>query len=248
MNVGETTPPAASSVTPFVRWTAYGIALLDKQEFTAAAAAFRRTAVEYPKLADGCINEGIVLYTQGRYAEALKLFAAADAIAPENMRARYYVGLCYRWQYQYAKALAALVPVARAYPRFGQVDDDLGWIYLLNRRYPEARLEFEAALAVDPDDVVAHKWLSGMYTALGEKGLAAEEARQTAQTKDDPAALWRVLGYWRANLDVAREVTPGHIHGDEDGLNAETKQILNTQNPPSMVWIQHRGGYPLPPV
>jgi len=80
MNVGETTPPAASSVTPFVRWTAYGIALLDKQEFTAAAAAFRRTAVEYPKLPDGCINEGIVLYTQGRYAEALKLFAEGGSL------------------------------------------------------------------------------------------------------------------------------------------------------------------------
>ncbi|RXH58424.1 tetratricopeptide repeat protein [Granulicella sibirica] len=238
--IGENSP-AASAGKPdtFVRWTAYGIALLDRSEFAAAEAAFRRTIVEYPKRADGLINAGIVLYSQGRYVEALKALGEADRIDPENLRTRYYEGLCYRWQYRYQEAIRALLPVAKAYPRFRQVHDDLGWIYLIDRRYVDAEGEFEAALAVDPDDVVAHKWLAGVYTALGEKQKAADEAAQTAQMKDDPAALWRVLGYWRGNLDVAWEVTPGHVHGVDGLEDEETKRILNTQNPPSMVWIQH---------
>ena len=240
LHLGENQPQpnTKTAVPPMLRWTAYGIGLLDRQQFKQAAAVFEITSRLFPKAIDGYLNTGVALYMDGRYDEALQWLAKADKISPENMRTRYYEGLCYRWQYKYTQATEKLVRVANAYPRFRQVHDDLGWVYLLERRYPDARTEFEAALSVDPDDLIAHKWLGSVYTALGDKQRAEQEAERTAQLKDDPAAQWRVLSYWRAHHEVAREVAPGHIHGDDDGNRPEVEHMLNTMNPPSMVWIQ----------
>jgi tetratricopeptide (TPR) repeat protein len=231
-------PDVKSAIPAMLRWTAYGIGLLDRQQIKQAVTVFETTAQLFPKRIDGYLNSGVALYTDGRYDEALQWLAKADKVDAGNMRARYYEGLCYRWQYQYAQATEKLSAVASAYPRFRQVHDDLGWIYLLEQKYPAARAEFEAALDVDPDDLTAHKWLGPVYTALGDHQRAAQEAERTAQIKDDPAAQWRVLAYWRAHQEVAREVAPGHIHGDDPGGRAEVQQMLNTQNPPSLVWIQ----------
>ena len=52
------------------------------------------------------------------------------------------------------------------------------------------------------------------------------------------AAQWRVLAYWQGHLDVAGEVTPGRVYGVPND-QADVERILNTINPPSMVWIQH---------
>lgn len=222
-----------------IRFAAFGIGMLDRQDFKAAEDAFHRIVDLQPQSATGYIDMGVALYTEGNFAGSLGWLDKAIHLDPENIRARYYQGLCYRWQYRYPEAVAAFQTVARAYPRFRQVHDDLGWVYLIQHHYDAARGEFEAALAVDPDDIMAHKWLSAVYTAQGDRVKAAAEAAQEAQMKDDPAAQWRVLNYWRGHHDVAAEVTPGNIHGENGATAQEVERILNTQNPPSMVWIQH---------
>jgi tetratricopeptide (TPR) repeat protein len=239
LNVGENLPrPPAAGATPLMtRLTAFGVALLDHAEFPAAEQTFRRMVDLQPAQAAGYLDLGVALYQDGKFQEALDWLAKARRIEPENLRERYFEGLCYRWLYRYPEAIEALSTVARGFPRFRQVHDDLGWVYLIQREYGASRDEFEAALAVDPDDVMAHKWLSAVYLKLGDPARAAEQAAQESQIKDDPAAQWRVLAYWRSHLDVAAEVTPGHVHGDWDG-KSEVERILNTQNPPSLVWIQ----------
>ncbi|HEY4358888.1 MAG TPA: tetratricopeptide repeat protein [Acidobacteriaceae bacterium] len=242
LHAGENTPVVslnANKPPEEIRFAAFGIGMLDRQDFKAAEEAFHKIVDLQPRSAVGYIDMGVALYSEGNFASALDWLDKAARIEPENIRARYYQGLCYRWQYRYPQAAAAFQTVARAYPRFRQVHDDLGWVYLIQRHYDAARAEFEAALAVDPDDIFAHKWLSAVYTAQGDRTRAAAEAAQEAQMKDDPAAQWRVLNYWRGHHDVAAEVTPGHVHGDSGTTATEVERILNTQNPPSMVWIQH---------
>ncbi len=239
LNVGENTPQTSPSAAPkdVLRYTAFGIALLDRAEFPAAREAFGHVLALAPEDADSYIDMGVVSYSAGNFEEALGWLARAKKLAPESIRARYYEGLSDRWLYRYPEAIAAFKAVAAKFPRFRQVHDDLGWALLIQKQDALARDQFEEALAIDPDDAVAHKWLSTVYTRLGDPIRAAEEAAQEAQMKDDPVALWGVLAYWRANLGVAYEVTPGHVHGAEADTT-DVERILNTQNPPSMVWIQ----------
>ncbi len=235
--VGDNVPQGKPKADAVLRFTAFGIGMLDRADFQAAEWAFRRLTELRPSEPDGYIDMGVSLYSEGNFAEALTWLEKARRIQPESVRERYYEGLCYRWLYRYPEAIDALQTVAEQYPRFRQVHDDLGWALLIQKQYEPARAQFEAALAIDPDDVVAHKWLSAVYAKLGNPAKAAENAAQESQMKDDPAAQWKVLAYWRAHPDVAGEVTPGHVHGDWNG-KTEVERIFNTQNPPSMVWIQ----------
>ena len=239
LRIGDNSPHAKPSAAPRMqRLTSFGVALIDRAEFPAAEQTFRRMIDLAPQKVDGYLDLGVALYMDGNFNESLKWLAKARQIEPENIRERYYEGLCYRWLYRYPEAITALRTVAEAFPRFRQVHDDLGWVFLIQRQYQPAREQFEAALAVDPDDVTAHKWLSAVYTKLGDPVKTAEQAAQESQMKDDPAAQWRVLSYWRSHLDVAAEVTPGHVYGAPNDKD-DVERILNTINPPSMVWIQH---------
>lgn len=223
-----------------IRWTAYGIGLLDRQQNRQAAAAFAHATAIDPGNSWGYINEAIALYTDGDWEGAMAKLRHALTIEPDNARARYYEGMCLRWQFHWKEAAMRLQPVAAEYPGFRQVHDDLGYIYLVLREYASARREFEAALTVDPDDLIAHRWLSSVYAALGMREQADAEAAVTSEIKDDPQAMWRVQSYWRNHLDLANEVVLDHVHGLQDAKQSEEiDKILNTQNPPSYIWIQH---------
>jgi tetratricopeptide (TPR) repeat protein len=223
-----------------IRWTAYGIGLLDRQQNREAADAFARAIAIEPGRSWGYINEAVARYTDGDWQAALALLHKALSIDPNNPRARYYLGMCLRWQLNWKEAAVQLAPLAAEYPGFGQVHDNLGYIYIVLKQFADARREFEAALAIDPDDLVAHRWLATAYSALGMKEQAAVQAAATAEIQVDPQAAWRVQAYWRDHLGLAREAVLDHVHGLQDADDAKSlAKILNTQNPPSYIWIQH---------
>ena len=222
-----------------IRWTAYGIGLMDRQQNRKAAAAFAKATAMEPGRPWGYINEAVALYMDGDWEGSMARLHKALSLDPQNARARYYEGMCLRWQFHWKEAAARLEPVAADYPGFRQVHDDLGYIYMVLRQYGNARREFEGALSIDPDDPIAHRWLGSAYAALGMKEQAAVEAAATTEIKDDPQAMWRVQSYWRNHLDLAHDVVLDHVHGLQDAEQTKAiDKILNTQNPPSYIWIQ----------
>jgi tetratricopeptide (TPR) repeat protein len=240
----ESATAKAGSVVPpkpplTIRWTAYGIGLMDRQQNRKALAAFARATMLEPKRSWGYINEGVALYMDGDWDGSLSRLHKALSLDSDNPRARYYEGMCLRWQLHWQAAAERLEPLAAEYPGFRQVHDDLGYIYMVLHQHANARREFEEALASDPDDLVAHRWLGAAYAALGMKEQASAEAAVTAEIKDDPQAMWRVQSYWRNHLDVAHDVVLDHVHGMQDPEQEKAlDKILNTQNPPSYIWIQ----------
>ncbi len=64
--------------------------------------------------------------------------------------------------------------VLAQYPRDRVVRDDLGRTYFLQRRYQDALQEFNATIAIDPEDLEANYNLMLTYTGLGKPDLAAE--------------------------------------------------------------------------
>lgn len=226
--------------TELLRWNNYGIGMLDRQQYAEAVDAFQHVLRVDPKYQRGYTNVAIAEYMRGRYDESLRWIDRALAMDGSDARALYYRGLNLRWQQKYDQAIAALEPVAKQYPRFRQVHQELGYIYMTVRRYQESRKEYEAVLAIDPDDALAHRWLGPVLAALGDKAGAVREAGLAAQVNPDTAAGWTAQRFWREHLDVAHQAMPWHTYSDQNKMDdADVQRVLNLQNPPSYIWIEN---------
>jgi lipoprotein NlpI len=230
----------APDATDLLRWNNYGIGMLDREQYAEAVDAFKHVVEVNPKYEPGYVNVAIAEYSRGRYVDALGWLARSSSLDPSDARAMYYKGLCLRWQRHYDDAIAALEPVAKQYPRFRQVHQELGYIYMIQRRYAESKVQYETVLRIDPDDPIAHRWLGPVYAALGNSTAAAKEAVLAAQTGNDTSAGWVAQRFWRENLNVARESMPAHTHSAGDLLDdTDVQRVLNLMNPPSYIWVEH---------
>ncbi len=232
--------PVAPDTTDLLRWNNYGIGMLERQQFAEAADAFSHVIALDPAYEPGHVNLAIAEYSRGRYDAALAEIDRAERITPTDPRAEYYRGLCLRWQGHFADAVPVLEPVARRYRRFRQVHQELGYIYMVLKRFPEARNEYETVLRIDPDDPITHRWLGPVYAAMGDKARAAEEARLAAQTGNDTAAGWTAQAYWRLHPELASKSMPAHTFSEGDRMDdADLSRVLQLQNPPSYLWVEH---------
>jgi tetratricopeptide (TPR) repeat protein len=228
----------APDETDWLRWNNYGIGMIDRQQYTEAADAFQHVVVLDPTYERGYVNVAIAEYMQGRYPASLAWIDRAFAFDPTDARAQYYKGLCLRWQGKYEEAVAVLQPVADAYPRFRQVHQELGYIDLVLKRYPEAKAQYEAVLAVDPDDPTTHRWLGPVLDAMGDHEGALQEAAIAAQTGDDTAAGFTAQHFWRDHQNVASKAMPHHVYSQNNQEDdADVHRVLNLRNPPSYIWV-----------
>ncbi len=230
----------APDLTDQLRWNNYGIGMLDRQQFAEAVDAFKHVVALDAKYEPGYVNVAIAEYSRGRYVDALAWIDRSAQLAPIDPRAMYYKGLSLRWQTRYDEAVAALAPVAEQYPRFRQVYQELGYIYMVQRRFAESKAEYEKVLGIDPDDPTTHRWLGPVLAALGDRAGAEREAAVAAQVTDDRSAGWVAQKFWREHLNVASESMPTHTFA-QTGLmdDSDVHRMLNLQNPPSYIWVEH---------
>jgi tetratricopeptide (TPR) repeat protein len=233
-------PDSPAVAVEKIRWNNYGIGMIDRQMFAEAFNAFEQVVKLDPKYEPGYVNMAVADYMRGRYNDALKWIALSAKLDAADPRAQYYKGLCLRWQKHYEEAIATLEPVAAKYPRFRQVHQELGYIYLILHKYSDSKAHYEAVLAIDPDDPTAHRWIGADYAALGDRANANKEAILAAQTNNDTSAGWVLQRYWRENPDVARKSMPAHTYSPGDAFDdANVQRVLDLQNPPSFIWIEH---------
>lgn len=95
------------------------------------------------------------------------------------------------------------------------VRDDLGRTYFLQRRYQDALQEFNATIAIDPEDLEANYNLMLTYTGLGKPDLAAEFQKRYLRFKADESAQTLVGPYVRTHPDDNNERQPIHEHVSE---------------------------------
>jgi len=216
-----------------LRWNNYGIALLRQQQYWKAADAFRKVVEINPGYADGNINLAIATYSRlvdtridpdgagnmsaanssyDKYEPALHYLNQALEKNPASLRAIFYKGLIYRLENKLSDAITNLLPVVKAYPRFRQARQELGYAYYLEKKYQPARQQFEALQSINPDDLSAHFYLSLIYGQLGLSKEAAREGALYAEHKDDPGAALLALDFRYRNPLVAHENEPYHIH------------------------------------
>ena len=213
----------------------------NRQEYAEAVDAFKHVVAVDPKYEPGYVNVAIAEYSRGRYADALGWIERSSKLDAADARAMYYKGLCLRWQTHYDEAIAVLEPVAKLYPRFRQVHQDLGYLYLIQRRFEEAKAQYETVLRIESgrsDD--ASLTLGPVHAAPGDKAGANREALPRRRPGNDTSAGWVAQRYWRENLSVASKSMPAHTYSAGNLMDdSDVSRVLNLMNPPSYIWVEH---------
>lgn len=199
-----------------LRWNNYGIALLAQRQYSKAIRAFDEGVNLKPDQADGYINLAITNYSYEKFDAARELIDRALAIDPRNMRgnmrAKYYQALLLRTQGKLDEAAKVFAEVIGAYPRFRDARLELGLTYYQQRQFEQARVQFEALQAIDPDDLSAHYNLMLIYRRLGLAEQAQAQMAYFVDRKDDPGAASFAHEYLRAHREVSSESVPWHVH------------------------------------
>ena len=98
-----------------------------------------------------------------------------------------------------------------------------GRIYFLQRRYDDALQQFNATIAIDPEDLEANYNLMLTYTGLGKPETAAEFQKRYLRFKADEASQALVGPYVRTHPDDNNERQPIHEHVSETFLTAKRR-------------------------
>ncbi len=215
-NLGDNpaTAPDPQDNKEWMRWNNYGIAMLDAQQYAESVHAFERVAKLRPDYADAFTNIAIANFSWQRYDDSRTLLNQALKLSPHNARALYYLALVERNQGNLDAAITDLREVITQFPRSRDAHRELGFSLYQQRKYDEARVEYETLQSIDPDDLAAHYILSIVYRRLGMKEQAAHEAAAFADQKDDPTASTYALEFLRKHHEIASESVPWHIHSD----------------------------------
>ncbi|HTU45011.1 MAG TPA: tetratricopeptide repeat protein [Bryobacteraceae bacterium] len=201
----------------WMRWNNFGIAYLDQQQYADADAAFNEVVKLRPDYVDGYVNVALTNIEWEKYSAARPLLEKALTMKPNYARALYYMALVERREGHCDQEIADLENVVSQYPQSRDARRELGISYYQQHRYKDAREQFEALQAIDPDDLAAHYNLAVLYRRMGMKDKAAQQAALFATKQVDPGAPTYSLNYLRKHPEISIESSPFHVHTDIPG-------------------------------
>jgi tetratricopeptide (TPR) repeat protein len=216
LNIGNNpvAAPEPNDNPDWMRWNNLGIAYLDQLQYADAMHAFEQVVKLRPDYADGFTNIGLTYIEWEKYSSARPSLEKALVLSPNNARALYYLALVERREGHYDGEVADLQRVVVQYPQARDARRELGIAYYQRHSYEEAKEQFEALQAIDPDDLAAHYNLAVLYRRMGMKDKAAVEAAQFATEQVDPGAPTYSLEFLRKHPEISTESVPWHMHTD----------------------------------
>ena len=208
----EAAPNLILNADDWTRWNDFGIGLFLQGDLTGAVGAFERITEINPKNPDGWVNIGRVRVQEGNLPAAKEALDRAIGLSPDLARAHFFYARVLRQEGHYDAAIPHLQKVLAQYPRDRVVHDDLGRIYFLQRRYHDALKEFNATIAIDPEDLEANYNLMLTYTGLGQPQQASEFQTRYLRFKADESSQTLTGPYLRTHEIDNNERQPIHEH------------------------------------
>jgi Flp pilus assembly protein TadD len=222
LNFGDNAAaPDAKDNPDWMRWNNLGIAYLDQLQYADAIQAFSQVVKLRPDYADGHTNVGLTYIEWEKYSSAREHLEKALELSPNNARALYYLALVERRDGNTDAEVADLQEVVTQYPQSRDARRELGISYYQQHRADDAREQFEALQAIDPDDLAAHYNLAVLYRRMGLKDKAAEQAALFATKQVDPGAPTYSLDFLRKHPEISIESVPWHMHEDPPAATAQ---------------------------
>ncbi|TVQ27141.1 MAG: tetratricopeptide repeat protein [Spirochaetaceae bacterium] len=120
------------------------------------------------------MEEGIRLYNEGKYREALDVFLNLNVETDEYTELAYHLGLCYTKLRQYDEAVLYLEQVVTSDEAFATAYQSrmiLGYIYSITERHRLAEFEFSRLIEDGYESPKAYAALA--YTQYHQKNIAA---------------------------------------------------------------------------
>jgi Tfp pilus assembly protein PilF len=215
LNLGDNPAAPDKQDNPeWMRWNNLGIGFLDQLQYADAMQAFEQVPKLRPDYADGYTNIALTYIEWEKYSSARPSLEKALEVSPNNARALYYLALVERREGHFDEELADLQRVVEQFPQARDPRRELGIAYYQRHSYDEARQQFEALQAIDPDDLAAHYNLAVLYRRMGLKEMAAEQAAMFATKQVDPGAPTYSLEFLRQHPEISNESVPWHMHTD----------------------------------
>ncbi len=221
----EPAPHIVLNKEDWTRWNDYGIGLLLQGDLKGAEAAFRKITEIDPKNPDGWVNIGRVLVQEGNISGAKEVLQRALALNPALARANFFYAKALRSEGKYDDAMAHLRSVLQQYPRDRVVHNELGRILFLKRQYSNAIQEFNATLAIDPEDLQANYNLMLCYNGLRQENRAREYQTRYLRFKADESAQSLTGPYRQIHPEDNVERQPVHEHVSVPLATAPPKRV-----------------------
>ena len=146
--------------------------LQDRQGRIEESAALYQQALQLdPKNPDLLCDYGYSLYLQRRWAEAEERLRMAITLKPKHLRAHNNLGLVLA---QIDKGNEALAEFRKAGCTLADAHCNLAFVLTLNRRWSEARTQYELALDANPEFTVATSGLKNLETVAAKAVAGAD--------------------------------------------------------------------------
>ena len=176
-----------------------------------ARAATDRALAAQETLSDAHTSKGFVLMNFDRdWAGATKEFKRAIELNPSDARAYQWFAQCLSYQGRPQEALPLIQEARVLDPQSPLIATEAGWPYLYMGRHDEAAIEFEHALALDPDFALAHFNLGNVLEARGDVDAALNRyeraASASARAPMFVAFVARALGLLRRTDHALNEL------------------------------------------
>jgi tetratricopeptide (TPR) repeat protein len=133
-------------------WDRLGLAMIERQSYSEAEVALRRSVALDPRNANAQHNMGVLLQSTRRPQEAVPYYQRALQLVPDNVQSYLNLGQCLLATRDYEAALQSFQTAARLKPDH-VIAHRLAVRAALSARRPEvARRHLRAALQLQPDD------------------------------------------------------------------------------------------------
>ena len=215
---------------PWLRWNDYGIGLFLQGDLKGATQAWTRVEELAKDKPDGPLNRARAEIAEGRLADAKASLAEAERRRPGWGKNAFFRAIVAKDEGRLDDAEKDLKAVLEKFPLDRVAWNNLGGIYWLAGKFPDALDAYGRTLAIDPEDLNAHYNRMRVYRAMGDKKNAALADAAYRKYKDDET-IRAIAGDFRLRNPWAnRESLPIHVHAE-------------AQPPPAVVpsWVAQMG-------
>jgi tetratricopeptide (TPR) repeat protein len=136
----------------------------------------------------------------------------ALALKPGLARANFFYARVLKEEGKFDEAAQTLEAVLAQYPKDRVVRNELGRVFFLQKKYPEAVKELQQTLAIDPEDLQANYNLMLCYTGMGDEKRADEHKERYLRFKADEAAQALTGAYRQSHPEDNNERQAIHEH------------------------------------
>ena len=198
----------------WLRWNDYGIGLFLQGDLKGASAAWTKTAELAPDKPDGPLNRARAEIAEGRLSDAKASLAEAEKRRPGWGKTQFFRAVVSKDEGRLGDAETDLKAVLEKFPLDRVAWNNLGLVYWLAGKFPEAIAAYGKTLAIDPEDLNAHYNLMRVYRATGDRKNAEIHDAAYRKFKDDES-IRAIPGKFRLDHPWAnRESLPIHVHAE----------------------------------